>query len=134
MSLEPYLLASSLEGVLAQRLVRTICPDCKEPEPPRAELLERVGHHAANGGTFFRGRGCRNCRQSGYRGRTGIFELLRITEPVRQAILRRGSAAEIAAVAPADHEPMREDGFRKAASGVTTLDEVLRVTQDVQSE
>ncbi len=134
MSLEPYLLASSLEGVLAQRLVRAICPDCKEPEPPRPELLERVGHGAANGGTFFRGRGCRSCRQSGYQGRTGIFELLRVTEPVRQAILRRASASEIAAVAPADHRPMREDGFRKAALGVTTLDEVLRVTQDVQSE
>ncbi|MDY7011368.1 MAG: GspE/PulE family protein [Planctomycetota bacterium] len=136
MGVEPYLLASSLEGVLAQRLVRTICPHCKAPHRPNQEALRRIGHRPGNskGEAFFRGEGCRNCRQTGYIGRTGIFELLRITPDVRQAIARGATATEIAAAAPADHQPMREDGYRKASEGVTTLEEVLRVTQDTQTE
>jgi len=136
MGVEPYLLASSVEGVLAQRLVRTICPHCKAPHEPEAEVLQRVGRGPENGKgtTFFFGQGCRHCRETGYVGRTGIFELLRVTAVVRQAIVRRGTAAEIAEVAPADHQPMREDGYQKAESGVTTLEEVLRVTQDTQTE
>ena len=133
---EAYLLASSLEGVLAQRLVRTICPYCKAPHHPEPEILQRIGRRPDNGesGTFFRGKGCRNCRQTGYLGRSGIFELLRVSPKVREAITRCATAAEIAAVAPEDHHPMREDGFRKAAEGITTVEEVLRVTQDTQTE
>ncbi len=136
MGLEPYLLASSLEGVLAQRLVRTICPNCRVKYTPEPEVMERMGHGPGNGkgGNFYRGKGCRQCRHTGYAGRTGIFELLRITAPVRQAILRRASTADIVAVAPDDHAPMREDGFRKTKSGITTLEEVLRVTQDTQAD
>jgi len=136
MGVEPYLLASSLEGVLAQRLVRMICPQCKAPHRPEVEVLERMGHRASNGaaGSFYRGQGCRQCRQTGYSGRTGIFELLRIATAVRQAILGRASTGQVASAAPPDHEPMREDGFRKAAAGLTTLEEVLRVTQDMQGE
>ena len=134
MGLEPFLTGSSLEGVLAQRLVRKICSHCKEPHTPEEEVLQRVGHRSANGGRFFRGTGCRHCRQTGYAGRLGIFELLRVTKPVRQAVTKRATAAEILAIAPDDHEPMREDGFRKAASGLTTIEEVLRVTQDTQSD
>ena len=136
MGVEPYLLASSLEGVLAQRLVRTICPHCREPHRPDGEVIRRIGHRPANGakGTFFHGRGCRECRQTGYIGRVGIFELLRFTPAVREATTRHTTAAEIATAAPEDHEPMRKDGFRKAASGITTLEEILRVTQDTQSE
>ena len=136
MGIEAYLLASSLEAVLAQRLVRTICPHCKEAHHPGPEILQRIGpnHANENGGAFFQGSGCRNCRQTGYIGRTGIFELLRVTPAVRQAIVRRATAAEIGAVGPEDHHPMREDGFRKAAEGITTLEEVLRVTQDTQTE
>jgi len=136
MGVEPYLLASSMEGVLAQRLVRTICPHCRAPHRPDEQVLQRIGHRPGNGagGAFFHGTGCRSCRQTGYIGRTGIFELLRLTPAVRQAITRRASAGEIAAIAPADHQPMREDGYRKAADGITTLEEVLRVTQDTQTE
>ena len=136
MGVEAYLLASSLEGVLAQRLVRTICPHCKAPHTPEPAVLQRIGHSASNGksGSFFRGKGCRACRSTGYAGRMGIFELLRTTPAVRDAITRRATATEIAAVAPKDHHPMREDGFRKAAEGITTLEEVLRVTQDTQTE
>ena len=134
MGVEPYLLASSLEGVLAQRLVRTICPNCKAPHQPEPEALERMGHRNGNGGQFYRGQGCRQCRQTGYMHRSGIFELLRINQRVREVILRRGSAADIVAVAPDGYEPMREDGFRKARTGQTTLEEVLRVTQDAYGE
>jgi type II secretory ATPase GspE/PulE/Tfp pilus assembly ATPase PilB-like protein len=136
MGVEPYLLASSLDGVLAQRLVRTICPHCRSEHRPEPEVLERMGHRPGDdqGGLFFRGQGCRQCRQTGYIGRTGIFELLRITASVRTAVLRRGSTAEVVAAAPADHQPMREDGFRKAREGSTSLEEVLRVTQDTQVE
>jgi type II secretory ATPase GspE/PulE/Tfp pilus assembly ATPase PilB-like protein len=135
MGIEPFLLASSLEGVLAQRLVRTICPHCRTPYQPPAELLERIGPKVGGtGGGFCQGQRCRQCRQTGYIGRVGIFELLRITAPVRSAILRRLSAAEIAAAAPEDHEPMRADGIRKAWQGLTTLEEVLRVTQDAQEQ
>lgn len=136
MGVEAYLLASSLEGVLAQRLVRTICPHCKAPHHPQPEILQRIGRRPANGetGTFFRGQGCRNCRQTGYVGRMGIFELLRVSPTVREAIVRCATASEIAAVAPEDHHPMREDGFCKAAEGITTVEEVLRVTQDTQTE
>ena len=136
MGMEPYLLASSLEGVLAQRLVRTICPHCRQEHQPDAQALQRLGHSVSNGqaGRFYRGAGCRQCRQTGYLGRTGIFELLRITPEVRRAVYARAPAAEILAVAPPDHQPMREDGFRKAAQGVTTLEEILRVTQDTMAE
>ena len=136
MGVEPFLLASSLEGVMAQRLVRTICPECKVPHAPEPEVLERVGHRPDNAhdGNFYRGEGCRHCRQTGYSGRTGIFELLRVTPVVARAVLRRGSAAEVGAAAPDDHEPMREDGFHKAKQGRTSLEEVLRVTQDTQTE
>ena len=138
MGVEPFLLASSLEAVLAQRLVRTICPECRRPHRPEARLLQRVGHPDGNGdvggGAFFGGAGCAACRHTGYSGRLGIFELLRITPPVREAINRRANAVEIAAAAPHDHQPMREDGYRKAAQGITTLEEVLRVTQDTQTE
>jgi type II secretory ATPase GspE/PulE/Tfp pilus assembly ATPase PilB-like protein len=134
MGVEPFLLASSLEGVMAQRLVRTICPECKEPYQPDEVVLQRVGSCAANAKDeqFYHGAGCRSCRQTGYAGRLGIFELLRITAEVRNAITRRASADRITAVAPSDHQPMRQDGYRKAVEGVTTLEEVLRVTQDTQ--
>ena len=136
MGVEAYLLASSLQAVLAQRLVRTICPHCKEAHKPEAEILQRIGpdHANGNGGEFFRGKGCRNCRQTGYIGRLGIFELLQVTPAVRQSIVRRAPAAEIGAAGSEDHKPMREDGFHKAAEGITTLEEVLRVTQDTQTE
>ena len=135
MSIEPFLLASSLQGVLAQRLVRTICQECREPHGPSPEILKRIGHRGNNGqgGEFYRGAGCSRCRQTGYFGRVGVFELLRVTEPVRQVIVQRGTTGQIVAVAPPEHEPMVEDGFHKAAAGLTTLEEVLRVTQDTRN-
>jgi type II secretory ATPase GspE/PulE/Tfp pilus assembly ATPase PilB-like protein len=136
MGVEPFLLASSLIGVLAQRLVRTICPHCRRPHRPEPHLLERVGHQPTDAaeGDFFAGQGCAQCRQTGYQGRRGIFELLRVTPAVRGAIGARATTDEIVRLAPPDHEPMREDGYRKAVAGLTTLEEVLRVTQDTRAE
>ncbi|WP_432800079.1 GspE/PulE family protein [Poriferisphaera sp. WC338] len=133
MHVEPYLLASSLEGVLAQRLVRRVCEKCKEIYQPDDELFERLGkgdngYHHDN--TFYHGAGCRHCRDTGYTGRAGIYELLRVNEGVKKAIMHEASASEIAKVSPEDHLPMRVDGLKKAAMGITTLEEVLRVTED----
>jgi type IV pilus assembly protein PilB len=134
MGVEPFLLASSLEGVLGQRLVRKICANCQQPYQPDPLVLQRLGYRSPQGRTFYRGEGCSQCRQTGYWARTGLFELLRITDPVRQAILRRATAAEISAVGELDQCSMRQDGMRRAAQGLTTLEEVLRVTQDTQTE
>jgi type II secretion system protein E len=135
MGVEPFLLASSLEGVLAQRLVRRICTACQKVYEPDPLVLQRLGYRSGESGQqFFTGQGCSQCRQTGYLSRTGIFELLRITDPVRQAILRRATAPEIAAASGVEQRSMRQDGLRRACRGLTTLEEVLRVTQDTQTE
>ncbi len=132
MGVEPYLVASTLEMVIAQRLVRLICPACKE-ELPRAEaLLETAQIGMPPGQALFRGRGCRNCQGTGYRGRTGIFELLPIDEEVRGLILRRAPAGEVRAMAVGrGMRTLREDGYRLVVEGRTTLEEVLRTTKDI---
>jgi type II secretion system protein E len=134
MGVEAFLLASSLEGVLAQRLVRTICRHCGQADTPTPQVLHRMGHQPDNGEDvrFRRGRGCEHCRQTGYRGRVGIFEMLSITEPVRRAVMHDPTSSDIKQAAGSNFEPMIEDGYRKAAAGVTTLEEVLRVTQDTR--
>ncbi len=129
MGVEPFLIASSLRAVLAQRLVRSICPSCKQEARLDESVLRRMGHRA-NGTTFYEGAGCRDCRQTGYRGRMGIFELLYVDDAVRDAIGRRASSSQISAAADEGHVPMAEDGYRKAAAGLTTISEVLRVTQE----
>ena len=131
MGAEPYLVASVLEAVLAQRLVRRICPACREPHESPAADLEGLGVSAVPGIQLFRGRGCDACRGTGYRGRTGIYELFVITEDVRSLILRRASSHEIRRHAiEAGMAPLRLDGWAKACQGVTTVEEVLRVTQE----
>lgn len=130
MGVEPFLIASSLQAVLAQRLVRRICPSCKRPTQPAETVLQRLGHRVSEGSVFYEGAGCRDCRQTGYRGRMGIYELLLVTDAIEEAIGRRASSSQIAAIANEGHVPMIEDGYRKAAAGHTTLSEVLRVTQE----
>ena len=133
MGVEPFLLASSLEGVLGQRLVRRICTNCQRPYQPDPLILQRLDFRDNQDNqprTFYQGEGCSQCRRTGYLGRTGIFELLRITDPVRQAILRRATGVEIAKFGAVDHRSMRQDGLHRAVQGLTTLEEVLRVTQD----
>jgi general secretion pathway protein E len=133
MGAEPYLLSSVLEGVLAQRLLRRICSQCRTPHTPDpAELLALGVGEEARGVELYRGAGCEACRGTGYRGRTGIYELLAINEEIRGMILKRASAGEIRRVAQqtAGLVTLREDGWLKARAGVTTLEEVLSATQD----
>ncbi len=131
MGVEPFLVASSLVGVLAQRLVRTICVHCREPYTPEsveAEYFTSLAHPAAP--VLYRGRGCERCGGSGYSGRSGIFELLQIDHAVRQMITAKKDSQLIKDTAVS--KGMRTlylDGLSKALKGTTTLEEVLRVTQ-----
>jgi len=136
MGVEPFLLASSLEAVLAQRLVRKVCSKCKEPYKPDENLI-----HSLNGSVEFKpdtvlyhGAGCDECMQSGMRGRTGIFEMLRITDKLRELIATNPTTEQIAKAAPPDHVSMRHDGVEKVLRGITTPEEVFRVTQGIGDE
>jgi type IV pilus assembly protein PilB len=124
----PFLVASSVIAIMAQRLVRVVCPKCKEPDrPPEAEL------HAAGitgdrlaGATFMRGRGCNHCHHTGYRGRLGIFEMLRMTSVVREMTFTRQPTQTIRRQSRLlGMQTLLEDGVQKALKGVTTLEEVL---------
>src|SRR5438309_5112375 len=131
MGVEPYLVASVLEGVMAQRLVRRICAACRATDSPSAGDLGALGIAGTAGVPLYRGRGCDECRGTGYRGRTGIYELFPITEDARSLILRRAPTREIRRVAvEAGMVTLRLDGWAKACAGVTTVEEVLRVTQE----
>lgn len=133
MGVERYLITSAVNGVLAQRLVRTLCDQCKEPYIPDDAILQRSGlaRFSAPGQVVYRAVGCSHCRQSGYRGRTGIHELLMLDEPMRRAIIEGRDASALNAIAAkAGMLSLYEDGLRKVAAGVTTLDELARVTQD----
>ena len=132
MGIEPFLVASSVEAVMAQRLVRTICPYCKTEEKVEREYLKKVGFPADEIATarFWRGAGCEECRQLGYQGRLGIYELLLLNEAVRPLILNRAPASTIAARAVEQGmRTLRTDGWNKVKAGLTTIEEVLRVTQ-----
>ncbi|MBI3466880.1 MAG: Flp pilus assembly complex ATPase component TadA, partial [Planctomycetes bacterium] len=132
LGIEPFLVSSSLLAVLAQRLVRRICPYCKELVEPDPGLLERVGlrREQVLGGRLWRGRGCGECFQSGYRDRVGIYELLVVTEPIRRLIMQRAGASEIKRLALEEGMlSLRMEGARKVLTGVTTPEEILRVTQ-----
>ncbi|MGH2272350.1 type II secretion system ATPase GspE [Anaerohalosphaeraceae bacterium U12dextr] len=128
---EPYLVSSSLICVLAQRLVRRICPDCKQAYvPPLHELRELGIAENADGTHFYTGAGCAKCFETGYRGRTGIYELMTVTEEIREMIYQRQSAGAIKKKAlEQGMQTLRMDGARKVLSGTTTIAEVLRVTQ-----
>lgn len=131
MGVEPFLLASSLEAVLAQRLVRKVCSVCKRAYNPDKNLISSLNQTVAlpPGKELYSGQGCNECNQTGMRERTGIFELLRITEPLRQLIAARPTTEQISKAAPPDHVSMRHDGIAKVLDGITTPEEVLRVTQ-----
>lgn len=122
---EPFLVASAVSAVLSQRLVRTVCAGCRRPAEvfARQRALLRLGDRE---GEWSRGEGCEACGGTGYRGRTGIFHLLRVTDAVREAIQAGRSTAEIEAIAGAA-DGLREDGLARAAAGITSLDELERV-------
>ncbi len=130
MGIEPFLVSSSLMGVLAQRLVRTICANCKEAYAPPPEALHRLGVEPEEGEevVFYRGKGCERCKNSGYRGRIGLFELMVMSEPIRQLILKGESATGIQAQAISEGmRTLGDDGIFKVLEGSTTVDELLRV-------
>ena len=134
LGIEPYLVSSSLVAVLAQRLVRRICESCKELVPPdQGQLhLARLGA-SRNGRPIYQGRGCRQCRQTGYRGRVGLFELLVMNDDCRELVQHRGNAAGIRRAArQAGMALLSDDGLSKVLSGLTTVDEVLRVTRAIR--
>jgi len=121
-----------LIAIIAQRLVRRVCQDCKEPARPTAHELRELGVSEQDGrdGEFFVGAGCEKCFQTGYRGRTGIYELMLVNEDVQNLIYNRESAGKIKKTAlDAGLQTLRMDGARKVLSGITTVSEVLRVTQ-----
>jgi type II secretion system protein E len=131
MGVEPYLIASVLSGVLAQRLVRRICPECRVPHEPDPGDLLAIGVTDAHGVRLFRGEGCDACRKTGYRGRVGTYELFVISEEIRSLILRKVSTGEIRRLATEQGMvTLREDAWAKARAGLTTVDEILRVTQE----
>src|SRR4029079_13833049 len=133
MGVEPFLVASTIEAVMAQRLVRTLCPHCKQAyEPHREDLPEDfpLDKLSEMGGRLYRHRGCKACRQLGYQGRQGIYELLVTTNSIRQLAHDRKGTWEIkAAAAQEGMRSLRQDGWVKVLEGTTTLDEVLRVTK-----
>lgn len=132
MGIEPFLVASSVEAVLAQRLVRTICPHCKVEQKVEKTYLRRIGfpEEEIDTAKFWRGAGCEECRQLGYQGRMGIYEFLLVTESIRPLIMNRAPASTIAQKAmETGMRTLRTDGWNKVRAGLTTIEEVLRVTQ-----
>ncbi len=133
MGIEPFLVASSLEGVVAQRLVRRLCSKCREAYKPTPAEVRELGSAASSytGGPFYRAVGCNECRGTGYRGRVGLFELLVVDEVIQEKLLTRASSGEIKEAAMrGGMVTLREEGWRKVAEGVTSADEVARVTHE----
>jgi general secretion pathway protein E len=131
MGVEPFLVASSLIGVLAQRLVRTICPRCEEDYSPTLEELRGIGLDPAKVKTLKRGKGCTHCQQSGYRGRTGIYELMLIDDEVRKLILQNVDSGTLKNKAREKGMiTLLDDGADKVLNGITTCEEISRVTQE----
>jgi type IV pilus assembly protein PilB len=128
MQIEPFLISSALVGVLAQRLVRTICQGCKEAYKVDADVLKKMSL-PGEVTTFYRGKGCSRCKGTGYDRRMGIYELLTVDEQIRRLIIARASASEIKAAAQkAGMISIRQDGLTKASRGLTSLEEVMKVT------
>ncbi len=138
MGAEPFLIASSLTAVVSQKLARKLCKNCSEPFDPPEEIIDRLGlrdilaaqkeaHHISKGS------GCAECRGTGYSGRIGLYEFLPINEAIRDLIVKRASSAEIRkAAAHTQYRTLRSEGILKAIQGLTTLEEVLRVTQEIE--
>ena len=126
-----YLVAATVEGVLAQRLVRRVCDGCRADYVPNQEAVLRVAGGSVDSVRFQRGAGCALCRGTGYRGRIGIFELLQVSGEIKEAITARASRRDLAALAgQLGMRSMREDGWEKVQAGLTTVEEVLRVAQE----
>ena len=131
MGVEPFLVASSVRAFFAQRLVRLLCAECKEPDPQAEEKLRELGYTGSVTSTVYRARegGCEACRQTGYRGRMSIYELVRLTAAMGELVTAGASQATLRQQAVADgYRPMREYGLQKVLAGKTTVEEVMSVT------
>ncbi len=130
MGIEPFLIATASVGVIAQRLVRKICDRCKEEYRPSDNLLRRLGLNPEKGDwRFYRGRGCNACKGTGYRGRTGIYEILKVDDKIKEMIIANATAERLRVVARQNGmRPLKYDGILKALKGITTIEEVMRVT------
>jgi type IV pilus assembly protein PilB len=126
----PFLVASSVIAIMAQRLVRVVCPKCKEPDKPVEAEIQAAGITAEQLATanFVRGRGCSHCHHTGYRGRLGIFEMLKMGATMRTMTFNRAPTQELRKVArQTGMRSLLEDGVQKALNGITTLEEVLSI-------
>lgn len=133
MGIEPFLVASVIRAILAQRLIRVICPECKEGYIPEAEVLREIGivPSQLERKMVYQGKGCPACSETGYRGRTGIYEMLIVSEAIRHLIMKKADSTSICRKAIEEGmKTLREDGARKVVAGVTTLEEVVRVTRE----
>jgi len=134
MGVEPFLVSSSVNAIMAQRLVRQICPHCREPYTPSKEYLEKLGlpREEFEDAVLYRGKGCSECLHTGYQGRMGIYELMILSDSIKNLVLTTSDAGQIKRAAMADPDmPMmtlRQDGLQKVLDGMTTLEEVFRVT------
>jgi type IV pilus assembly protein PilB len=131
MGIEPFLVGSALDAVLAQRLCRTLCTHCKEPYVPEVEELVRVGYPIAPGQeppTLYKPAGCTRCARTGYRGRMALHEVMTVSEDIARMTVARASTDEIARTAVEQGMTMlKEDGWSKVARGLTSVEEILRV-------
>jgi general secretion pathway protein E len=132
MGVEPFLVSTSLVGIIAQRLVRRICPHCRQPTQATQDQLARLGlEKIPSQANVYKAVGCDQCYHTGYKGRVGIYELLPIDEDLRSVILKNPDAVSLRQSAMAKgFKPMRYDGLRKILQGVTTIEEVLATTQE----
>jgi type IV pilus assembly protein PilB len=134
MGIEPYLIGAALNMVLAQRLVRRICSKCQATyEPPRTirKALERMGCEFTE---FYKGMGCRSCRNTGFKGRLGVHELLVVSDEMRDAIVADPTIGNLRKIAVRDHMiTLGHDGFRKVREGITTVEEVFHIVGDAAS-
>jgi len=130
MGIEPFLLASVVRAFIAQRLVRTICPDCKAPTGYDIDYLKEIGAPFPKDMVFYKGQGCEHCRHTGYRGRSAIYEICPITESLRRLVVKKATGSDLKTQATKDGmHTLRADGWRRVLRGQTTVEEVVRVTQ-----
>jgi type II secretory ATPase GspE/PulE/Tfp pilus assembly ATPase PilB-like protein len=133
MGIEPFLLSSTVTGVIAQRLVRTLCVKCREPFTPSPDLMERMFGEVNVEGDFFKPVGCEECRMTGFRGRKAIFEVLMIDDDIRDCLVSQPHSARIREIAVSKGmSVLRESGLKKVITGETSLEEVIEVTIEEQ--
>jgi type IV pilus assembly protein PilB len=128
---EPYLISAAVNAVLAQRLVRKICDECRAPvENPPDHVRAYLDRYCGNVGTVYEGTGCERCRRTGYKGRLGIFELMELNEELRDMVTKNPGLGELRRAAIRNGMvTLREDGINKVAAGLTSVEEVMRVTE-----